>query len=79
MPSLAVVEFWADLVVLYVDVCIGVDCNEFSGSTYEIVLLSMFVIGVNRGQHRNFWCQRFDRSRQFLVSTFMIRVDIQNF
>jgi hypothetical protein len=79
MPYLAAVEFWTDLVVLYVDICIGVDCKEFSGSTYKIVLLSMFVIGVNRDRYRNFWCQRFDGSRQFLVSTFMIRVDIQNF
>lgn len=54
MPYLAAVEFWADLVVLYIDVCIGVDCKVFSGSIYEIVLLSMFVIGVNRGRHRNF-------------------------
>ena len=38
-------------VVLHADVCIGVDCEEFSGWTYEIVLLSMFVIGVNRDSY----------------------------
>lgn len=33
--------------ILHVDVCMGVDSKEFSGSTYEIILLSMFVIGVD--------------------------------
>ena len=45
-----------------VDVCTGVD-SKFSGSTYEIVLLLMFMIGVDEES-----CSA--STEKFLVSTF---------